>query len=62
MADVNQTLESGVLQILAHWSLENVLDEQSRKEELSQLREEVTAILKILSAERQQMALGMPCR
>ncbi|MGD8269875.1 MAG: hypothetical protein PVH69_06845 [Desulfobacterales bacterium] len=57
MADFNQTLERGVLQILAHWSLENVLEEQSRKEDLSQLREEVAAKLKILAAERQQMVL-----
>jgi hypothetical protein len=66
MADFNQTLERGVLQILAHWSLENVLEEQSRKEELSLLREEVAAKLKILAADRQQMVLewhagsGMP--
>ena len=57
MADFNQILERGVLQILAHWSLENVLEEQSRKEELSLLREEVAAKLKILAAERQQMVL-----
>jgi len=57
MADFNQTLERGVLQILAHWSLENVLEEQSRKEELSLLREEVAAKLKILAADRQQMVL-----
>ena len=66
MADVNQTLEKGVLQILAHWSLENVLEEQSRKEELSLLKEEVAAKLKILAADRQQLVLewdagsGMP--
>jgi hypothetical protein len=57
MSDFNQTLERGVLQILAHWSLENVLEEQSRKEELSLLREEVAAKLKILAADRQQMVL-----
>ena len=57
MADLNQALERGVLQILSHWSLENVLEEQSRKEELSQLREEVAAKLKILAAERQEMVL-----
>ena len=57
LADFNQTLERGVLQILAHWSLENVLEEQSRKEELSLLREEVAAKLKILATDRQQMVL-----
>jgi hypothetical protein len=49
-----------------YWSLENVLEDQSRKEELSLLREEVAAKLKILAADRQQMVLewkadsGMP--
>jgi hypothetical protein len=57
MADLTQSLERGVLQILAHWSLENILEEQSRKEELSQLREEVAAKSEVLAAERQQIVL-----
>lgn len=57
MDDLNQSLEKGVLQILAHWALENILEEQSRKEELSQLREEVAVKLKIMGTERRQMVL-----
>lgn len=60
MAGFQQTLERGVLQILAHWALENVLEEQSRKDELSRLREEVTAKLKMMAAERQDMVLEWP--
>lgn len=57
MVDLNRSLESGVLQILAHQALENILEEQSRKEELSRLKDEVAVKLKILTAERQQMVL-----
>lgn len=57
MTELNQAIERGVLQILSHWALENVLDEQSRKEELSQLKEEMAAKVKILAHQRQQMVL-----
>lgn len=55
--DLNQSLERGILRILAHWTLENILAEQSRKEELSQLKDEVAAKLKILTRERHQLVL-----
>ena len=57
MAELNHALERGVLQILAHWALENVLEEQSRKEELNQLKEGMAAKVKILAHGRQQMVL-----
>jgi hypothetical protein len=57
MAELKHAIERGVLQILSHWALENVLEEQSRKEELSQLKEEMTAKVKILAHERQKMVL-----
>lgn len=57
MAELKHAIERGVLQILSHWALENVLDEQSRKEELSQLKEEMAVKVKILAHQRQQMVL-----
>jgi len=55
--DFRHTLERGVLQILSHWALENILEAQSRKEELSRLKEEVAAKMKVMSSERQDMVL-----
>ncbi len=57
MAELKHAIQRGILQILSHWALENVLEEQSRKEEFSQLKEEMTAKVKILAHERQQMVL-----
>lgn len=57
MAELKHAIETGVLQILSHWALENVLEEQSRKEEPSQLKEEMTAKVKMLAHGRQQMVL-----
>jgi hypothetical protein len=57
LADLKQTLKKGFLGILAHRSLENILDEQAREEELSQLKEEVGAKMQIIATQRRQMVL-----
>ncbi len=56
--DLKQSLENGILRMLAQWSLEKIIEEQSRKEELSQLRDEMRIKSKMLADERQQMILG----
>jgi hypothetical protein len=58
MLDLKQSLENGILRMLAQWSLEKIIEEQSRKEELSQLRDEMRIKRKMLADERQQMILG----
>ncbi|MDA8137633.1 MAG: hypothetical protein M0036_03175 [Desulfobacteraceae bacterium] len=55
--DATLALRKGVLQILAHWALEKILEEKSREEELRDLRAEMTTKLKILETERQAMVL-----
>jgi hypothetical protein len=57
MDEAVRTVKSGALQVLAHQALEIILEEQSRKVELKQLKEELTAKLKMMAAERQQMVL-----
>jgi hypothetical protein len=57
MAELKDAVEKGLLQILAHWALESILEEQSRKEELSLLREELKAKLNTVASERQRMVL-----
>jgi len=54
---LKDAVEKGLLQILAHWVLEGILEEQSRKEELSQLKEELRAKLKAMAHERHRMVL-----
>ena len=60
MVELKHAIARGFLRILSHWALENVLEEQSRKEELSKLKEEMTAKVKLLAHERHKMVLEWP--
>jgi hypothetical protein len=57
MAEAVQALKLGALQILAHQALEIILEEQSRKGELKDLKDELTARIGMMARERQQMIL-----
>ena len=57
MADVHSAVSSGLLQLLAHQALENIIEEQSRKAELDELKDELTAKMDIMASERRQMVL-----
>lgn len=57
LEELVQSLEKGVLQGLAHWSLEKILAEKSRAEELNLLEKEVSTKLKILATKREQDVL-----
>jgi hypothetical protein len=58
MGEAVQALKFGALQILAHQALEIILEEQSRKEGLKDLKDELTARVGMMGRERQQMILG----
>jgi hypothetical protein len=57
MDDAIRTIELGALEILGHQELEIMLEEQARKEELKQMKDELTAKIKMMAADRKQMVL-----
>jgi len=57
MDEAVQALKLGALQILAHQALEMILEEQSRKGELKELKDELTAQVGMMARERQRMIL-----